>query len=61
MTDPFKDFLEELERRRRGDDTAAAPGADEAEGDAPPPARPRARRPSSGSGVNFTRPKLSLR
>ncbi len=61
MTDPFKDFLEELERRRRGDETPAAPGADDAEGDAPPPARPRARRPSSGSGVNFTRPKLSLR
>ena len=61
MTDPFKDFLEELERRRRGDETPAAPSADEAEGDAPPPARPRARRPSSGSGVNFTRPKLSLR
>jgi len=61
VTDPFKDFLEELERRRRGDETPAAPGADDAEGDAPPPARPRARRPSSGSGVNFTRPKLSLR
>ncbi|MFM8690120.1 MAG: hypothetical protein ACKODF_03010, partial [Candidatus Limnocylindrus sp.] len=61
MTDPFKDFLEELERRRRGDETTAAQGADDAEGDAPPPTRPRARRPTSGSGANFTRPKLSLR
>ena len=62
MTDPFKDFLEELERRRSGAEpsTGASADADTDDG-TPPPSRPRARRPSSGSGPNFTRPKLSLR
>ncbi|MEY3655214.1 MAG: hypothetical protein RIS15_155, partial [Chloroflexota bacterium] len=62
MTDPFKDFLEELERRRSGGETPTqATSNGEAGDDAPPPARPRARRPAAGGGSNFTRPKLSVR
>ncbi|MFZ9608695.1 MAG: UPF0182 family protein, partial [Candidatus Limnocylindrus sp.] len=62
MTDPFKDFLEELERRRSGGETPTQATSNGGAGDdAPPPARPRARRPAAGGGSNFTRPKLSLR
>ena len=62
MTDPFKDFLEELERRRSGRDASAAEGDNLSDDDGtPPPARPRARRPSSGSGGGGVRPRLSLR
>ena len=63
VTDPFKDFLEELERRRSGGESSAAENAnvDGADESTPPPSRPRARRPASGGGTNFTRPKLSLR
>ena len=62
MTDPFKDFLEELERRRSGRDASAAEGDNLSDDDGtPPPTRPRARRPSSGSGGGGVRPRLSLR
>ena len=63
MTDPFKDFLEELERRRSGGEgpTADSASADSADEGTTPPSRPRARRPASAGGTNFTRPKLSLR
>ena len=42
MTDPFKDFLEELERRRSGGESPAADNAsvDGAEEGTPPPSRP---------------------
>ncbi len=59
MADPFKDFLEELERRRKGDETLPADAVDE--NAPPPPPRPRARRPSSAGGEGLRRPKLSLR
>ena len=62
MTDPFKDFLEELERRRSGRDASTAEGDNLSDDDGtPPPTRPRARRPSSGSGGGGVRPRLSLR
>ena len=62
MTDPFKDFLEELERRRSGRDASAAEGDNLSDDDGtPPPTRPRARRPSSGSGGGGVRPRLSIR
>ena len=62
MTDPFKDFLEELERRRSGRDASAAEGDNLSDDDGtPPPTRPRARRPSSGSGGGGVRPRLSFR
>ena len=62
MTDPFKDFLEELERRRSGRDASDAEGDNLSDDDGtPPPTRPRARRPSSGSGGGGVRPRLSLR
>ena len=62
MTDPFKDFLEELERRRSGRDASAVEGDNLSDDDGtPPPTRPRARRPSSGSGGGGVRPRLSLR
>ena len=62
MTDPFKDFLEELERRRSGRDASAAEGDNLSDDDGtPPPTRPRARRPSSGSGGGGVRPRLGLR
>ena len=58
MSDPFKDFLDELDRRRRGTD-APAWDPDEVR-DTPPPVRPRARRPGSGGGRD-RRPRLPLR
>ena len=62
MTDPFKDFLEELERRRSGDATSESSAASDE--DRATPERPRARRPS-GSGTSRTAkvngPRLSLR
>ena len=62
MTDPFKDFLEELERRRSGRDASTAEGDNLSDDDGtPPPTRPRARRPSSGSGGGGVRPRLSIR
>ena len=62
MTDPFKDFLEELERRRSGRDVSAAEGDNLSDDDGtPPPTRPRARRPSSGSGGGGVRSRLGLR
>ncbi|MGI9096041.1 MAG: UPF0182 family protein [Candidatus Limnocylindrus sp.] len=49
MSDPFKDFLEELERRRGGEPNAAS----SAEGDdaGAPPRSPRARRPAGFGGA----------
>jgi uncharacterized membrane protein (UPF0182 family) len=62
VTDPFKDFLEQLERQRSGRDASAAEGDDLSSDDGtPPPTRPRARRPSSGTGGGGVRPRLSLR
>ena len=62
MTDPFKDFLEELELRRSGDATSESSAASDE--DQTTPERPRARRPS-GSGTSRTAkvngPRLSLR
>ena len=50
MSDPFKDFLEELERRRSGGQDAARSEEGEDGGGAPPRA-PRARRPSGFGGA----------
>ena len=56
MSDPFKDFLEELERRR-GNGTPEA-NASEPDSDAPP-SRTRARRPG-GSAPSGQRPAFKL-
>ena len=49
MSDPFKDFLDELDRRRRGAD-APAPETTEGATETTPPVRPRTRRPGSSGG-----------
>ena len=65
MTDPFKDFLEELERRRGGDAAAssgdAAASSEVLNEEAAPSPRARARRPSTPSTPGFKRPRISLR
>ena len=65
VTDPFKDFLEELERRRGGDAAAssgdAAASSEDLNEEAAPSPRARARRPSTPSTPGFKRPRISLR
>ena len=65
MTDPVKDFLEELERRRGGDAAAssgdAAASSEDLNEEAAPSPRARARRPSTPSTPGFERPRISLR